>query len=337
MHSADTQNLTVTQMRMLTSHVVALTLRHPDGAALPAYQAGAHVKIQVDINGKAEWRHYSLIDLHGTTTGSKQPDEYLVAVRREDIDAGGRGGSLYLHTQIEPGQQLQVSHPINAFPLDPTHDDAVLIAGGIGITPILSMMSALHAGGKKCALHYTGRSFGQMAFLPELRTMTQSVQHVHSLSLYADDASEAERLNLRAMLSACSPDQPIYACGPKGMISAVRDIARQLGWHPDHVHYELFAEAAAEAGDQPFEVELVHSGVCLQVPADKTILEVMIEAGLDPLFDCKRGDCGVCTVAVLEGEVDHRDNSQTDTERASGGMMQICISRAKGKRLVLEA
>lgn len=322
-------DLTVADVRPLTSHITAFTLRHPDGMALPGYLAGAHIKVKVKIGGKADWRHYSLINLDADA--AERPAEYLIAVRREDTELGGRGGSLYLHTQVKAGDTLQVSRPINGFRLDPAYDEVVLIAGGIGVTPLISMASALRATGKRHALHYSGRSADQLALVQQLQAVASG-----ALSLYADD-EPARRLDLRRLLAACKPSQALYTCGPKGMIDAVRKIALELGWHSDQIHFELFAEAAAEAGDQAFEVELTQSGTCLQIPADQTILDVMIAAGLDPMFDCKRGECGVCATPVLEGEVAHRENCLTESERAAGKVIHICISRAKGARLVLDA
>jgi ferredoxin-NADP reductase len=323
----DLLELTVAEVRPLTSHVSAFRLRRADGAALPAYLAGAHVKVRVEIDGKADWRHYSLI----RTGQDDAAGDYLIAVRREERELGGRGGSLFMHRQVKPGHRLQVSLPINGFGLDPAHDDVLLIAGGIGITPLISMATELRAAGKSYALHYSGRSLDQLALVPQLRAGAGD-----ALTLYADD-EPARRLDLRRLLARCKPSQALYTCGPKGMIDAVRAIALELGWHSDHIHYELFVEAAAEAGDHAFEVELAQSGTRLRVAADQTILDAMIAAGLDPMYDCKRGDCGVCSLPVLSGPIEHRDNCLSATERAAGNVIQICISRAKGNCLVLDA
>jgi ferredoxin-NADP reductase len=319
--------LTVAEMRPLTSHITAFRLRRADGSPLPGYQAGAHIKVRVEIDGEPAWRHYSLIRLDP----ADDPGEYLIAVRREDAELGGRGGSLFLHHHVKPGQALQASCPIDGFHLDPAHDDVVLIAGGIGVTPLISMATALRAAGKSYALHYSGRSLDQLALAGQLQASAAG-----ALTLYADDDA-ARRLDLRQLLARCKPSQALYTCGPKGMIDAVRAVALELGWHSDHIHYELFVEAAAEAGDHAFEVELVQSGTRLQVPADMTILDAMLGAGLDPMFDCKRGECGVCNTPVLSGAIEHRDNCLTEAERAEGKVIQICISRAKGNCLVLDA
>lgn len=320
--------LAVAEVRPLTTHVTAFVLRRAGGGPLPAYDAGAHIRVQVEIDGAPAWRHYSLVDLKA---GDTAPHEYLIAVRREDRELGGRGGSHYLHTQVAPGQVLVASAPINGFTLDPAHDKALLIAGGIGNTPLVSMAAALRASGRSYALHYCGRSVDQLAFAAQLVEA-----HGGAVNLYADD-DPARRLDLRALLASCSPSQPIYTCGPKGMIDAVRLIAVDLGWNDADVHYELFTEAVAEAGDRAFEVELLQSGTTVQVAADTTILDAMLAAGLDPMFDCKRGDCGVCATTIVEGEAEHRDNCLSAAEKAAGKTIHICISRARGARLVLDA
>jgi ferredoxin-NADP reductase len=325
--------LAVLQVQKLTSHIILIRLGRIDGAALPGYAPGAHIRVQVMLDGHPAWRHYSLINFDPAKDACVQPSDYCIAVRREDIELGGRGGSVYLHTQVQAGQLLQVSPPLNVFGLGSACDDVVLIAGGIGVTPLVSMAAALQGAGRSYALHYSGRSLAHLALLSELRGLVGP-----SLKVYADETDhKLQRLDLVVLLTRCRPSQPLYVCGPKGMVNAVRENATRLGWHGDDIHYELFSEAAPAPGDQPFEVELVQTGRCLWVPPEKTILDVMLEAGLDPMFDCKRGDCGVCTVEVLEGEVDHRDNCQSVSERAAGKSIQICISRAKGKRLLLDA
>lgn len=332
--------LQVAQITPLTAQVSLIRLRDAHGAPLPGYLAGAHVKVEVEIDGAPAWRHYSLVNFEPRVDACAQPLEYLIAVRREERDLGGRGGSLYLHTALRVGQSLRVGAPLNVFALREHDDDVLLIAGGIGVTPLVSMAAALSGAGKKYALHYSGRSVAQLALVGQLRALAGP-----ALALYGDDAADATndgtaqggRLDLAALLGACRPSQPIYVCGPKGMVDAVRTIAQRLGWAADAVRHELFAEAAAEAGDQPFEVELLQSQRRIRVGAAQTILDAMLEAGLDPLYDCKRGDCGVCTVDLIDGAAEHRDNCQSKAERSAGKVIQICISRSKGGPLVLDA
>lgn len=322
--------LEVAALTPVTPHIAVLRLRHPDGAALPGYQAGAHVKVQVQIDGAPAWRHYSLINFDPAPQACEGPAEYVIAVRREDAELGGRGGSLYLHTSVQPGQLLPVGAPLNVFGLAADADDVLLIAGGIGVTPLVSMAAALSGAGKRYALHYSGRSVAQLALVEELRGLAGA-----ALTLYGDDADH--RLDIDALLGNSRVSQPIYVCGPKGMVDAVRASAARHGWPDDAVRYELFTEAGAEAGDRPFEVELLQSGRVLRVGPAQTVLDAMLDAGLDPMYDCKRGDCGVCTVGLVDGEADHRDNCQSKAERAEGKLFQPCISRARGARLVLDA
>jgi vanillate O-demethylase ferredoxin subunit len=150
------------------------------------------------------------------------------------------------------------------------------------------------------------------------------------------DAEAGAPLDIDALLDSVPAGDRLYVCGPKVMLDAVLARTQARGWEHDRVHFELFTEPVAEEGDQPFEVELAQSGQRFTVPAGQSILDCLIEHGCDPMFDCKRGECGVCAVPVLEGEIDHRDYVLTAREKAEGNVMQICISRAKSGRLVLD-
>lgn len=330
----DAFDVIVEAVEPLTSHVTAFRLRAQDGRALPGFAAGAHVRVQVGEGG-GDWRAYSLVNLapEACVACEQAPDRYLIAVRREDT---GAGGSRWMHTQVRAGDTLRIAPPVNAFALE-EHDDAsadvMLIAGGIGITPIASMATALAARGRRYALHYTGRSISQLAFVDELRALAG--EHLH---LYGDDeASEAERFDLARLFATLTPGQPLYVCGPQGLIDAVIALATERGWPRERIRSELFAAAAPQAGDAAFEVELRQSGMTLTVTPAQTILDAMLDAGLDPLYDCKRGECGVCQVGVIEGEVDHRDYCLSEAEKCSGKVMHICVSRARAARLVIDA
>ncbi|MCG5077870.1 PDR/VanB family oxidoreductase [Paraburkholderia tagetis] len=329
----DAFDVIVEAMEPLTSHVTAFRLRAADGRALPGFTAGAHIRVQVGGDGN-DWRAYSLVNLasDACTACEQAPDCYLIAVRREDT---GAGGSLWMHTQVRAGDTLRIAPPVNAFALeaDAASADAVLIAGGIGITPIASMAAALAARASRYALHYTGRSISQLAFVDALRALAG--EHLH---LYGDDeASEAQRFDLARLFTTLTPGQPLYVCGPQGLIDAVIALATERGWPRERIRSELFATAAPQAGDAAFEVELRQSGVTLTVAPAQTILDAMLDAGLDPLYDCKRGECGVCQVGVIEGDVDHRDYCLSVAEKCSGNVMHICVSRARAGRLVIDA
>ncbi|WP_342130998.1 PDR/VanB family oxidoreductase [Hydrogenophaga sp. OTU3427] len=318
----------VVASRMLNPLICALTLRATDGAALPGFSAGAHVRVSVTLpDGTTDWRHYSLIDL-GTGAGATEaPARYTIAVRREDE---GRGGSRYMHT-LREGDTLSIEPPRNDFPLAGVPAGrAVLVAGGIGVTPLTGMAAACRAQGRPVRLVYAGRSRELMAFLPELQALLGDDLVVHA------DAEQGAPLDAGALLDACGADDTLHVCGPRVMLDAVLAAAQARGWAPERVRFELFAAPAAQAGDQPFEVVLAQSGQTLTVPADQTLLDCLVAHGCDPLFDCQRGECGVCAVPVIEGEVDHRDHVLSASEKAAGRVMQICVSRAKGARLVLD-
>jgi ferredoxin-NADP reductase len=327
-HVPQTLMLQVQDARLLNPLIRLLRLGAADGSVLPAYQAGAHITVQVTLpDGQVDWRHYSLINLDPHADATAEPTDYLIAVRRED---GGRGGSRWMHTQVSVGATLTVEPPRNDFALSPTDGCSVLVAGGIGVTPLVSMAAQRRAEGTPVRLHYAGRSRELMAFLPELQALLGDDLRVH-----ADDEAGAP-LDIAALFDACAPADRLHVCGPKVMLDAVLAQAHARGWPPERVHFELFTAPTPVAGDHAFELVLENSGQTLTVPADKSILEVLIEAGTDPMFDCKRGECGVCAVAVLAGEPDHRDYVLSEREKRAGNVIQVCISRCKGQRLVLD-
>ena len=325
-----TLHLIIRDIQQAAPLVRTFVLEHAEGHTLPAFEPGAHLKVQ--IPGLPEPRCYSLIALPAKPSAFDTPRQYRLGVR---LDEAGGGGSRHMHG-LKVGDVLTAEGPKNDFPLHPSSAESVdtsttvLIAGGIGITPIASMASALKNHGRDFVLHYCGRSRDQLALVDELQALVGDQLHIH-----ADDEPDCA-LRLDALLDTYGPHQHLYVCGPQGMIDAVIAGARQRQWPGTHVHFELFTTAAPLVGDQSFEVELKQSGMVLTIPADKTILDVMEEAGCDPMFDCKRGECGVCQATVLEGTPDHRDYYLSDAEKAEGKLIQICISRAKSARLVLD-
>ena len=321
--------LRVVDVRELNPLIRQIRLRRDDGGALPGYRAGAHLRVQVTLpDGGSDWRHYSLINLSTRSGATDAPTEYVIAVRREEA---GRGGSRFIHERVQPGQQLTIEAPKNEFPLREHAGCAVLVAGGIGVTPLASMAAERIAAGAPVRMHYAGRSRELMAFLPELAELLGDalVPHV--------DAQAGAPLDVDALLDGCAPHDNLYVCGPKPMLDTLLAKTRSRGWTRERVHFEVFTAPVVEEGDHAFEVVLASSGRTLTVPAERSILDCLIDAGCDPLFDCRRGECGVCATPVLEGEIDHRDYVLSERERREGNVMQICISRCKGKRLVLDA
>ena len=320
--------LRVAEARELNPLIRLIRLRADDGAALPGYSAGAHLRVQVELpDGGLDWRHYSLINLEPRTDATRAPAEYVIAVRREDE---GRGGSRFMHERVQPGQLLSIESPKNEFPLREHAGCAVLVAGGIGVTPLVSMAAQRIAEHAPVRMHYAGRSRELMAFLPELQQLLGDSLRMHT------DAEAGAPLDVDALLDACGADDQLYVCGPKPMLDTLLAKTQARGWTRERVHFEVFTAPAVDAGDHAFEVVLALSGRSLTVPADRSILDCLIDAGCDPMFDCKRGECGVCATNVIEGEIDHRDYVLSERERREGNVMQICISRCKGPRLVLD-
>jgi vanillate O-demethylase ferredoxin subunit len=316
-------DLSVTAIRDLAPGIKSFILRRMDGHELPPFAAGAHIDIDVTMpDGRIAERSYSIVN--APTDG----DYYEIAVLRE---SGGSGGSAFMHDCVKVGRRLSASAPRNDFPLAGDAAEHLLIAGGIGITPILSMGRALLAGGRCFRLHYCARSPEMMAYRGEVAALFGDRAYFHF-----DGGDPKRGLDLAALLARPVPGRHVYVCGPKAMNEAVIELSRKAGWPAEQVHFEFFTAAAAMAGDAAVEVVLKRSGRRLMVPADQTILQALIAAGEDPLFDCQRGECGVCVCGVVEGEPLHRDYYLTDREKAAGKSMCICVSRARGSRLVLD-
>lgn len=281
----------------------------------PEWRAGAHLDFDLGETGS---RAYSLIRWPG------ESDVLRIAVQREDA---GEGGSRKMH-DLSVGDRLTAAGPKNDFPLRDHDGPALLLAGGIGVTPLISQATELQAAGRPFAFHYSARSEGVMAFRDELADAFGD-----AMTFHFDDTVP---LSLEVLCAGLDPATHLYVCGPKGMIEAVRTAATAAGLSDENVHYELFTNAAAQAGDTAFEVEIASTGEVHTIPPGRTIIEVLEEAGMDLIHDCLRGDCGVCQTEVLEGIPDHRDVVLSEAEKAEGKLMQICVSRAKSARLVLD-
>ncbi|MHC8314976.1 PDR/VanB family oxidoreductase [Pseudomonas sp. LB3P31] len=309
-------SLRIERIDPLTPNIRRLILVADAGQPLPAFTPGAHIEVQIP-GSKTLWRAYSLVNL---------PDHphYEIAVQLEDQ---GSGGSRWMH-QVQVGQQVLVRPPKNHFPLVAQDCELLLIAGGIGITPMLGMARALAAAQRPFTLHYAGRDSNRMAYLEE-------VQALNSAQCWISEGDPTRRLPLTRLLNSHSRSRQLYVCGPKSLISSVLQTARELGWNDSQLHSELFIGSLDSESAGAFEVELRSSGVTLRVPAGQSVLEAMIEADLDPMFDCRRGDCGVCVAQVLEGEPEHRDICLSERERAEGSFC-TCVSRAASARLVLD-
>jgi len=316
--------LRIAAKRMLTDRIAEFRLEPEAGGPLPRWEPGAHLRISLPEGGD---RAYSLVSFGPVPD---EPDHYLIAVQRE---AEGAGGSKAMHA-LAVGDTVSATAPKCDFPVTPGAP-AVLLAGGIGITPMISMAAALAASGTPVELHYAGRSRGVMAYADALSETLGG-----TLTLHCDD-DENTALNLGALLGALG-ERHLYICGPRGLIDAARTGAEAAGIPSGRVHVELFdnlssgASAPAAEGDQPFDVEVASTGEVFTIPPGRSIIEVLEEGGMDLIHDCLRGDCGICQTEVLEGIPDHRDVVLSQAERAEGKLMQICVSRAKSARLKLD-
>ncbi|MFK5977470.1 MAG: PDR/VanB family oxidoreductase [Rhizobiaceae bacterium] len=311
-------DLIVKNVSQVTERIRLIEFSDAVNSPLPSYSAGAHVDFDLNELGN---RSYSLIDW---THPDEKSTTYTVAVQREE---DGLGGSMKMH-ELAVGQNLSCSDPSNDFELVDIDAPSLLLAGGIGITPIISMMTHLNGQGCLYKGHYTGRSQNLMAFLPQLKD-----RFSENIELYFDDQKP---LDLRALFADIDPATQCYLCGPKGMIEAAKSAAISNGVPDKNIHFELFAAPEAQSDDQPFEVELSSTGQVYTIPVGQTIIEVLENADVDMMYDCQRGDCGICQTDVISGTPDHRDVVLSKDERAAGNVMQICVSRAKSARLVLD-
>lgn len=327
-HDGGLLRLRVAATRSLNALIREFRLVSADSHSLPAFTAGAHLRVQVmPPDGQLDWRHYSLVDFSTEPRATEAPAEYRIAVRRE---SEGRGGSAYMHDIVQAGDTLVVQTPRNEFSLHESDECAVLIAGGIGITPMISMAAHRRAAGRPVRLYYAGRSRELMAYVQELGVLLASDLKLHC------DAESGKPLDVDGVLDRCEPQSRIYVCGPNALLDVVLSKTLARGWSHDRVHFELFSTPVPAAGDRPIEIILARSGRTMTVPADQTILDCLIEHDCDPLYDCKRGECGVCAIGVIEGEVDHRDYVLSEADRRSHKVIQICVSRARGPRLALD-
>jgi tetrachlorobenzoquinone reductase len=316
-----TRPMRVEAVRFEAEGVLSFELRQLQGELAPV-EAGAHVDLHLP---GGHTRSYSLCNAPGET------HRYVVAVAR---DAASRGGSAYLHERVRPGQIIDVSGPRNNFALDRSAAHSVLIAGGIGVTPMYAMAQGLAAAGRRWEIHYAARNRRVAAFVPSLAGLAgQGKVHFHF-----DDEKGGRPLDLKAIIAAAPVGSHFYCCGPGAMIDAFQSAA--AGLPPEQVHVEHFKAPAKTPKDNVpgrFEVMLARSGRVLHVDEGRSILDTLLDAGVDVPFSCMEGICGSCELAVIEGEPDHRDMLLSAAERKAGKTIMVCCSRAKSERLVLDA
>lgn len=292
-----------------------------DGKDLPTFSAGSHIDVLLP-NGIT--RQYSLCN------DPMESHRYHIAVLK---DAATRGGSQAMHEAVQQGDILQISAPKNHFPLVHEADNSLLLAGGIGVTPILCMAQRLAISGVSFEMHYCARSKERMAFHQRISGAT----FADKVSFHFDDGAPDQKLDMVALLAKPKAGTHLYVCGPKGFMDAALRIARAAGWPEQQLHYEFFsAEVIHLDNDGSFDVQLASSGKIVRVAKDKTVFEALADAGVQIETSCEQGVCGTCLTRVLQGTPDHRDSFMTPQEHALNDQFTPCCSRAKSALLVLD-
>ncbi|MCY1298263.1 Carnitine monooxygenase reductase subunit [compost metagenome] len=311
----------VTGVEQVTPLIKRFTLVRQDGQALPAFTGGSHVIVQMQgADGRRFSNAYSLMSDPADTR------QYQIGVRLEEQS---KGGSAFMHQQVEVGSELTISTPNNLFALAPAAGKHVLIAGGIGITPFLAQLHELRAQGAAYELHYAFRAPEHGAFQDELG----AGPHAEHVRFYIDSLDR--KLDLAGLFRGLAGDAHVYVCGPKPLIDAVIATARQLGIADARVHWEQFAATPASGG--AFTVVLAKSGRELQVEEGMSILQAIEKSNAAEVEClCREGVCGTCETRILEGEAEHFDQYLSDDEKASQQTIMVCVSRARTARLVLD-
>ncbi|MGW5151501.1 PDR/VanB family oxidoreductase [Rhodococcus koreensis] len=318
--SAPEQNypLVVVGKTTVAEGVVEIALESATGEALPSWAPGAHIDLHCDDGEAPLVRQYSLC---GQTSDRKS---YRVAVRREEH---GRGGSRFVHDTLTMGTLVTVGGPRNLFPLREA-PRYVFIAGGIGVTPMLPMIAAAQASGAEWRLAYGGRNRASMPFLDHLLSLGPD-----RVSVVPED--EEGLLDLDALFADLSSDTAVYCCGPEPLLQVVEKHAAD--WRGATLHIERFAPREVEAASNaPFEIEIASTGMVLDVPADRSALDVMLDAGIPVAYACAEGTCASCGTEVISGKIEHRDSLLTPEERNLDKIMYVCVSRGRCERIVLD-
>lgn len=300
--------------------ICTFELVDPKGAPLPAFSAGSHLSVHI---GPGLIRQYSLCN------DPRETHRYLIGVLRVDRS---RGGSQAMHA-LREGRLIHISGPRNHFPLVPNAGRTLLLAGGIGITPILSMAEELARAGADFEMHYCTRSPDRTAFLRRIRSST----YAHRVTIHFSDGSPEGKLNFQAVLACPDSETHAYVCGPRGFMEAALDAARQNGWPDTNMHGEYFSgRPLADDHNVAFDIRIASSGEVIRVAREQSALEALRSAGIDVQSSCAEGVCGTCLTRVLAGEPDHRDLFLTAAERAKNDRFLPCCSRSAGSTLVLD-
>lgn len=306
--------------RPLADGVVGLELAALPGVELPPFAAGAHIDLQLP-DGLV--RQYSLCG----DPACREVYELGVLLAPD-----GRGGSRQVHELLQEGQRLRISAPRNLFPLAPA-PHSLLMAGGIGITPLLCMAQQLWAEDASFELHYCARSPGRAAFLDRLG----SQRYADRVHLHFDEGPASQHLDLFQVLGRQSAQTHLYVCGPRGYMDFVLATSRGAGWDEERLHSECFSPVATDGGTgRPFSVRLAGSDRVMPVQPGQSVVDALKVYGIEVPVSCEQGICGTCAMRVVEGEVEHRDMYFSDAERLANGLFTPCCSRAHSPLIVID-
>mgnify|MGYP001240479010 CR=1 FL=1 len=293
-----------------------------DGGLLPPFSAGAHVDLQL---ADRLVRSYSLIN------SQDERHRYRIAVSKSP---SSKGGSRHMHERLRPGDVIDIGAPRNNFPLHEAAAHSVLIAGGIGITPILGMIGRLERLGRSWKLYYCARTRRDAAFLETLEAFEAAAPG--RVFLNFDHEPGGSVLDLGSIIAGGGPGTHFYCCGPAAMLEAFRSAASAASVEPERVHFEYFAPPEPIVASGGFTVVLARSGLSLPVPPGRSILEVVLEAGIEVANSCREGICGSCETPVLDGIPDHRDYVLSQREHEANRSMMICCSGSRSEKLTLD-
>ena len=314
--SLDSLSVRVSAIEQVAPLIREFTLE-PVAGSLPAFSPGSHVQVIMPGDDREIRNAYSLC------SDPRDVSRYRIAVRLQE---NSRGGSRFMHTRVQPGDELSITPPANFFAPVFQGKRHLLIAGGVGITPFMSYIPELERQGAAFELHYLYRSSQTGAYRDELAARLGN-------RFAGYDSEKGERCDLSALLLGREPGTHVYICGPESLIEGGCSTARALGWPESLIHFEAFA--APEPGE-PFQVRLARSDLVIEVGADESLLEALERSGVTVPNLCRGGVCGQCVTPVVEGAVDHRDHFLSAEEKHANHCIMPCVSRAIGKHLTLD-
>lgn len=305
--------------------VCSFYLVEPNGDQLPSFNAGSHIDVFID---------HGLVRQYSLCNNPTEQHQYQIAVLKE---ASSRGGSVYLHENIQAGDFIEISEPRNHFALHFGNHSSLLMGGGIGITPILCMAERLAYSVSNFEFHYFARTRSRAAFLDRIDQSRFSAK----ACIHLNDEPEQPPVDLEKIIQSQTKGTHIYVCGPAGFIDAVLNAAANIGWPNSHLHREFFKARLPEHSDQEvaseqFTVKLASTGREYLIPSDQSVLQVLAANGIEISSSCEQGVCGSCLTKILEGEPDHRDMFLMPDERARNDQFTPCCSRSKSPVLVLD-